>query len=106
MRSSGLLWVLLACVMLLVAHVASGHGHADLLATIPLQDHVPGDDHHESAGGSCDGVKGPPATTPTPTPTTASFIGPGVMSVERRAVGIDWAPDRPPLFLLHASLLI
>jgi hypothetical protein len=36
----------------------------------------------------------------------ASFIGPGVMSVPRQEVGIDVAPDRPPLFLLHASLLI
>jgi hypothetical protein len=90
--------------MLLAAHVASGHGHADLLAALPLHDHVPGDDHHESAGGSCDGVKGTTATAPTP--TMASFIGPGVMSVPRQEVGIDVAPDRPPLFLLHASLLI
>ena len=106
MRLSRPQWLLLACVMLLAAHVAGGHAHADVLAAIQLHDHVPGDDHHESAGGSCDGVKA--SADSAPAPSVAGFVLSRVMSPECDAVPGETGsvPDRPPLFLLHASLLI
>jgi hypothetical protein len=106
MRSSRLQWLLLVCVMLLAAHVAGGHAHADVLAAIPVQDHVPGDDHHESAGGSCDGMKA--SADSAPAPTVAGFVSSRVMSPECDAAPGETGsvPDGPPLFLLHASLLI
>jgi hypothetical protein len=99
-------WVFIACIVFLASHVAVGHAHADLLAAIPLQDHVPGDDHHESAGGSCDGVKASAHSAPAPTAT--SLVSSCVTASERQAVSVETGSpvDRPPLFLLHASLLI
>jgi hypothetical protein len=99
-------WLLFVCIVLLVSHVAVGHAHADVLAAVPVEDHVPGDHHHQSAGGSCDGVKAP--ADGTPVPAAPSFISPCITFSPCRAalVGTDPAVDRPPLFLLHASLLI
>lgn len=93
-------------MVLLVSHVEIGHAHADLLAAIPTQDHVPGDGHHDSAGGSCDGLKAPAHGVPAP---TAGDLVPGTITPPIRLAApfdAEAAPDRPPLFLLHAALLI
>jgi hypothetical protein len=98
--------LLLACVGLVMSHIVLGHAHADLLAAAPVQDHAPGDDHHESVGGSCDALKAP--VDGAPAPTAASSLGQADTYSLRHAalLSTDSTLDRPPRFLLHASLLI
>lgn len=103
----GCLW--LVCVTLLALHGLTDHAHADLLASLPVAEHVPGDDHHHAAGGSCEMARTPSADVDgAASPLAPPFVG-LVVAPAPLASGILDAREpllRPPLFLLHAALLI
>lgn len=101
--------LLVVCITLLVVHGLTGHAHVDVLAAVPVTDHVPGDDHHEVAGGSCEIARTPASSTHVP--LLASVLPPVAFleAPSRTAAGsVDEAKPavRPPRFLLHAALLI
>lgn len=101
--------LLVVCVTLLITHGLAGHAHADLLSSIPVAEHVPGDDHHEATGGSCEIARTPSADVDLASsapvlPCMALLVAP--RTVTAFAFDEDQPAGRPPLFLLHAALLI
>ena len=99
--------VFVACVVGLMGHALTGHAHADLLAAAPAHEHVPGDDHHDAAGGSCEALRAPTPDGP-PAVLVEDAIEP-VWSIAASMAARTFVRPvlaQPPLFLLHASLLI
>jgi hypothetical protein len=99
--------LLVVCITLLVVHGIAGHAHSDLLASVPVAEHVPGDDHHDATGGSCELARTPDvdvATSQPALPSIALLVAP--KTVSGAAFDEDQPAARPPLFLLHATLLI
>jgi hypothetical protein len=99
--------LLLVCISLLVVHGLAGHAHADLLASVPVAEHVPGDDHHDATGGSCEVARTPDvdvAISAPVLPRIALLVAPS--TVPGPVFDADQPASRPPLFLLHAALLI
>lgn len=101
--------LLLVCVTLLILHGLTGHAHADLLVSVPVTDHVPGDDHHHAAGGSCEMARTPTADVDGAVEApvrqgAAVVIAPRALA--SAVLGAGETSYRPPLFLLHAALLI
>jgi hypothetical protein len=99
--------LLVVCISLLVVHGLAGHAHADLLASVPVAEHVPGDDHHDATGGSCELARTADvhvAISAPASPSIALLVAP--TTVPGSAVDEDQPASRPPLFLLHAALLI
>ncbi|MGH2393239.1 MAG: hypothetical protein ACRDGH_07055 [Candidatus Limnocylindria bacterium] len=100
--------LLVVCITLLVVHGLTGHAHVDLLASVPVAEHVPGDDHHEATGGSCEIARTPSQTVAVAISTAVrcmALLGPP-STATAYAFEEDPPATRPPLFLLHASLLI
>lgn len=101
--------LLVVCITLVVVHGLAGHAHADLLATVPVAEHVPGDDHHDATGGSCEIARTPTAGVDVAIsapvlPRIALLVAP--RTVPGSAFDEKQPDSRPPLFLLHATLLI
>ena len=101
--------LLLVCVALLLVHALAGHTHADLLAPVSMADHVPGDEHHNAAGGSCEVVRAPASGADMVIATSAMAVGAVLMAPTAfpdLAIADCRTPRSLPLFLLHAALLI
>jgi hypothetical protein len=99
--------LLVVCISLLVVHGLAGHAHADLLASVPVTEHVPGDAHHDATGGSCELARTPDvdvALSAPAVPPIALMVAP--RTVPGSAFDEDQPGSHPPLFLLHAALLI
>jgi hypothetical protein len=101
--------LLLVSATLLIVHGLAGHAHGDLLAPVPVAEHAPGDDHHDTAGGSCDIAR---VSTDR---AIVAIVAPALAAVavvvrptgfQGQALDEYQPPPRLPLFLLHAALLI
>jgi hypothetical protein len=112
-RSRGARWILLALsLLLLTGHVCvlPTHGHAEPAATPADADHSrdggAGDGAH---GASCEALRSSSPGSPAVAPSAVT-VGADVVAPCRRCVGCSDAPkavaSSPPLFLLHAALLI
>lgn len=99
--------IFIACMAAMLGHSSTGHAHADLLAPAPAHEHVPGDEHHEAAGGSCEALRAP-APDGTPVILVEDAIGAVSFIAASTATPVYIRPVlvQPPLFLLHAALLI
>ena len=98
----------LVCATFLVVHGLLDHAHADAATDVPVHEHLPGDGHHDEAGGSCD-IARVPGPTFDIVPTTAAVpVGLVIIqAVLSDARGAETLPRAQiPLFLLHAALLI
>jgi hypothetical protein len=93
--------------LLFVAHVLGGHLHADAATAVPVDAHEQGDGHHDDGAASCDALR-----------TAAGHVAPVVVAAPLVVPAAPTRKDRwplalaptalpfPPLFLLHAALLI
>src|SRR5262245_27115789 len=95
-------------VALISLHAVADHAHADILASVPVSDHVPGDEHHGSSGGSCDGVRWATVAVAASAVVSVNLSVLALPSPKFEVVPLDARPSDsgPPLFLLHAALLI
>jgi hypothetical protein len=97
----------LVCVLVLAGHVASGHAHLGPLDTAPLEAHATGDEHH-AEGASCAALRSPAGASSV---ASVAAIPVPVLAIPDRtataAAPVAAPPSpQPPLFLLHAALLI
>jgi hypothetical protein len=104
--------LLLVSATLLIVHGLTGHAHGDLLVPVPVAEHAPGDDHHDTAGGSCDIAR---VSTDRAIRAIVAIVAPALAAVavvvrptgfQGQALDEYQPPPRLPLFLLHAALLI
>jgi hypothetical protein len=95
-----------ACLLALLGHIVAGHVHADMLSAVPLAHHEAGDEHHD-VGPSCDSTRAAsPSASAVVAVTAVLPFATGVVAILRLVAVEPPSPEAPPLFLLHAALLI
>ena len=112
-RSGGARWILLILsLLLLTGHVCvlPTHGHAEPAPMSADADHSHGGGAGDGAhGASCEALRSSWAGSPTVASSTVTVVA-DVVAPCRRWIGRSDAPkavaSSPPLFLLHAALLI
>lgn len=98
--------VAVACLLALVGHIVAGHAHADVLSAASVEHHEPGDEHHDG-GASCESIRAwsPAAAAGLAVGAISTFVA-YVAAVLRETSVEPPVRSAPPLFLLHAALLI
>lgn len=112
-RSGGVRWLfLILSLLLLTGHVCvlPAHGHAEPAAMPADAGHShDGGDGNGAHGASCEALRSSWVGSPTAAPSAVVVVADVVVPC-RRWIGCSDAPKAaatsPPLFLLHAALLI
>ena len=108
-RRAGMWFVLLAAISVALTHICVPHDASANPAT-----HAPADAHHGDDegdamhGASCEGLRSSPArlmTVAASPPVTESAVEPVIVHLTHRPEVVVRGPS-PPLYLLHAALLI